>query len=203
MRMKAVSAEAIDALLPQTQCGQCGYRGCLPYADAIAAGAAPINQCPPGGNEVIAELAGLLGRPALPLNTTHGHAADPAIASIDEAACIGCTLCIAACPVDAIVGARRLMHTVIVAECTGCALCLPPCPVNCIALLPTGAARDRAVQRAIAPRLQARYQARQQRLELHERQGRDKAAAGAVARKKAVIARALARAQERLASRKS
>jgi electron transport complex protein RnfB len=200
--LKAASAEAIDAVLPQTQCGQCGYRGCRPYADAIATAAAPINQCPPGGGEVIAELAELLGRPVLPLNATHGHAADPAIASIDEAACIGCTLCIAACPVDAIVGARRLMHTVITAECTGCALCLPPCPVNCIALLPTGASRNRQAQRALAPRLRGRYQTRLRRLETRERQQRDKAAAGAAARKKSAVARALARAQERLAGRK-
>lgn len=195
-------ADAIDALLPQTQCGQCGYSGCQPYADAIATGNAPINQCPPGGDEVIAELSALLGTPPLPLNAAHGLAAAPAVAFIDEAVCIGCTLCIDACPVDAIVGARKLMHTVIAAECTGCALCLPPCPVDCIAMMPTGAPRDRTVQRLGAPRLLERYRAHRQRLAERERQRHGKAASAAAARKKATIARALARAQQRLTHRK-
>jgi electron transport complex protein RnfB len=198
-----VPADAIDALLPQTQCGQCGYSGCRPYADAIADGNAAINQCPPGGDETIAELSVLLGRPALPLNTAHGTATAPAAARIDETTCIGCTLCIDACPVDAIVGARKLMHTIIAAECTGCALCLPPCPVDCIALEPTGAPRDRAAQRLAAPRLRERYRAHRQRLHERELQARGKAALAAAERKKTVIARALARAQKRLAGSKS
>jgi electron transport complex protein RnfB len=198
----AANGATIDAILPQTQCGQCGYPGCRPYADAIATGDAPINQCPPGGDEVIAELALLLGQKAIPLNTAHGNAAPPVLAIIDEAVCIGCTLCIAACPVDAIVGARKLMHTVIAAECTGCALCLPPCPVDCIALAPTGAARDRDLQRSSALRLKERHQAHQLRYAELEKQRRDRVARSAAARKKAVIAKALARAQERLANRK-
>ena len=202
MSVGQAPADAIDALLPQTQCGQCGYAGCRPYADAIATGNASINQCPPGGNEVIAELSALLGTAPLPLNTAHGLATAPAVAFIDEAACIGCTLCIDACPVDAIVGARKLMHTVIAAECTGCALCLPPCPVDCIALMPSGAPRNRTVQRLGAPRLQERYRAHRQRLAERERQLRGRAANAAAARKKATIARALARAQQRLAHRK-
>src|SRR5512141_2571979 len=129
-------AQDIDALLPQTQCTQCGYSGCLPYARAIAAGAAEFNQCPPGGAAGIAKLAALLGRAAKPLNPVNGSERLRARALIDEARCIGCTLCIQACPVDAIVGAARLMHTVIAELCTGCDLCLPPCPVDCIAMVP-------------------------------------------------------------------
>ena len=124
--------DQIDAILPQTQCAQCGYPGCRPYAEAIAAGEADINQCPPGGEAGIRALADLLGREAKPLNPDNGAEAEPTVALIDEDTCIGCTLCIQACPVDAIVGAPKLMHTVIAAECTGCDLCLPPCPVDCI-----------------------------------------------------------------------
>ena len=127
--------DQIDALLPQTQCGQCTYAGCRPYAEAIAAGEAPINQCPPGGDTGIRALADLLGVEALPLNPENGEAADPTVAVIDEATCIGCTLCIQACPVDAILGAPKSMHTVIESECTGCDLCLPPCPVDCIEMV--------------------------------------------------------------------
>ena len=133
--------ERIDAILPQTQCGQCNYPGCRPYAEAIAAGEAPINQCPPGGEAVIRELADLLGVEPLPLNPDNGTEQAPTVAVIDEATCIGCTLCIQACPVDAIVGAPKLMHTVIAEACTGCDLCLPPCPVDCIEMLPRAAPR--------------------------------------------------------------
>lgn len=194
--------DAIDSLLPQTQCGLCGHAGCRPYAEAIAAGAAQINQCPPGGSEVIEELATLLGTATLPLNTAHGMTTDPVIAVIDEAACIGCTLCIAACPVDAIVGARQLMHTVIAAECTGCALCQPPCPVDCIVMLPTGVPRDRAVQKTDARRWHQRYIARQQRLakQGEKRRGKtsDAAPARTAAHKRATLDRAMARARDRL-----
>lgn len=202
MNRVAATGEMIDDVLPQTQCGQCGYPGCRPYAEAIAAGTAPINQCPPGGDEVIAELALLLGKKIIPLNTSHGAATPPAVARINEFACIGCTLCIDACPVDAIVGARKMMHTVIAAECTGCALCLPPCPVDCIALVPTGAGRDRDLQRTNALRYKARHQAHLLRSAKLEQQRRERAARSATARKKAAIAKALARAQERLANRK-
>jgi len=125
--------DKIDALLPQTQCGQCGYPGCRPYAEAIAKGEADINLCPPGGEEGVAKLADLLGREAKPLDAEERP---PQVARIDENLCIGCTLCIQACPVDAIVGAAKQMHTVVASVCTGCELCLPPCPVECISMLP-------------------------------------------------------------------
>jgi electron transport complex protein RnfB len=127
--------DQIDAVLPQTQCGQCNYPGCRPYAEAIAAGAAEINQCPPGGEVGIQALADLLGVDVLPLNPDYGEETPKAVAVIDEEICIGCTLCIQACPVDAILGSSKLMHTVIEAECTGCDLCLPPCPVDCIEMV--------------------------------------------------------------------
>lgn len=128
--------ERIDRLLPQTQCGQCNYPGCRPYARAIAAGEADINQCPPGGEPGVRALAELLGREPKPLNPDNGAVKPPVVALIVEADCIGCTKCILACPVDAIVGASRQMHTVIADLCTGCGLCLPPCPVDCIVLVP-------------------------------------------------------------------
>ncbi|MFW6349720.1 MAG: electron transport complex subunit RsxB [Thiohalospira sp.] len=129
--------DQIDAILPQTQCGQCGYPGCRPYAEAIAAGEADINQCPPGGEQTIQQLADLLGREPKPLNPEHGEEEEtPEVAIIDENICIGCTLCVQACPVDAIVGAAKQMHTVIEAECTGCELCIEPCPVDCIYMVP-------------------------------------------------------------------
>ena len=127
-------AARIDALLPQTQCTRCGYPGCKPYAEAIAGGAAEINQCPPGGGATIAALAALLKRPVQALNPVHGVESPPLVAWIDESRCIGCARCLAPCPVDAIVGAAKYMHTVIIDHCTGCELCLPPCPVDCIEL---------------------------------------------------------------------
>ncbi len=130
--------EKIDALLPQTQCGQCGYPGCRPYAEAISREEADINQCPPGGDTAIRELADLLGRETKPLNPDNGVETPKTVVLIDETRCIGCTLCIQACPVDAIVGATKLMHTVIKSECTGCNLCLPPCPVDCIDIVEAG-----------------------------------------------------------------
>jgi electron transport complex protein RnfB len=128
--------DRIDALLPQTQCGQCGFAGCRPYAEAIAKGEAEINQCPPGGEATISALADLLGRDPKPLNPEHGEAKPKMVAVIDEQVCIGCTLCIQACPVDAIVGAAKQMHTVVEEECTGCELCVAPCPVECIHMIP-------------------------------------------------------------------
>jgi len=128
--------EQIDAILPQTQCGQCTYAGCRPYAEAIAAGEADINQCPPGGQATIQSLAELLGVDSKPLNAEHGVHQEKRVAIIDEQVCIGCTLCIQACPVDAILGAAKQMHTVIEPECTGCELCIPPCPVDCISMVP-------------------------------------------------------------------
>ncbi len=129
-------AEKIDKLLPQTQCGQCGFAGCKPYAAAMAKGEADINQCPPGGEATIVALATLLNRDPKPLNPENGVVKPKRVAIVREQDCIGCTLCIQACPVDAIVGAAKQMHTVIEKECTGCELCLPPCPVDCIEMIP-------------------------------------------------------------------
>ncbi len=126
----------IDAILPQTQCGQCGYPGCKPYATAIAKGEADINQCPPGGDVGAKALAELMGMEFKPVNEEHGIQKPKSVALIDELTCIGCTLCIQACPVDAILGAAKQMHTIIASECTGCELCLPPCPVDCITMEP-------------------------------------------------------------------
>ena len=151
-------ATRIDALLPQTQCTKCGYAGCRPYAEAIASGAADIDRCPPGGDAGVARLALLLDRPAKPLDPACGAYRAPQVAVIDEATCIGCTKCIQACPVDAIVGASKLMHTVIAQWCTGCELCLPPCPVDCIVLAPVAALPAAALSRE-------RHQGRAARLE--------------------------------------
>ena len=128
--------DQIEALLPQTQCGQCGFAGCRPYAEAIAAGDAEINQCPPGGEAGMLALADLLGRDPVPLNEEHGEEKPKALAVIKEQECIGCTLCLQACPVDAILGAAKQMHVNIAFECTGCERCLPPCPVDCIIMQP-------------------------------------------------------------------
>jgi electron transport complex protein RnfB len=130
------SAAAIDALLPQTQCTRCGYAGCAPYAEAIVRGEACINRCPPGGEATITALAALTGHPAQPLDPGCGAHGPLLVAAIDESRCIGCTLCIAACPVDAIVGAPKRMHAVLPSLCSGCELCVPPCPVDCIVLAP-------------------------------------------------------------------
>jgi electron transport complex protein RnfB len=196
--------ERIDALLPQTQCRRCGYAGCEPYAHAVAKAEAPINQCPPGGEETVAALAALLDVPPLPLDPARGAARPLAVAKIDDTACIGCTLCIAACPVDAIVGAANLMHTVLANRCTGCELCVAPCPVDCIALLPA----NRAWTRADANRARAGFDARSSRLE--RRAGKrgglaeDEASTpdgAARARRQAAVAAALARARARRAAR--
>ncbi len=156
-------ADDIEALLPQTQCTRCGYAGCRPYAEAVDAGAAEINQCPPGGAATIAALGALLARPVLPLNPVNGTEGPPLVAQIDEAACIGCAKCLPPCPVDAILGAHRHMHTVLAALCTGCELCVAPCPVDCIRMVP----RAQVAQAPPAPRPaenRARYLARSARL---------------------------------------
>jgi electron transport complex protein RnfB len=208
-------ADAIDALLPQTQCTKCGYAGCRPYAEAIAAGSAPINQCPPGGAAGIAELAALLRRPALPLNPANGTERPLTVAVIDEALCIGCTLCIQACPVDCIVGAPTKMHSVIESQCTGCDLCLPPCPMDCIAMVPVQPLR--AWTRADAEAARHRYAERNARrasgkarnerrlaekavAKLAELDARDDLTAEQVARRKSVVEAALARARARRAA---
>lgn len=127
--------DQIDAILPQTQCGQCGYPGCKPYATAIAADEADINRCPPGGEEGIHKLAELLNKEFKPFGEDMAAQKSKSVAFIDESNCIGCTLCIQACPVDAIAGAAKQMHTIIAAECTGCELCVAPCPVDCISMI--------------------------------------------------------------------
>jgi electron transport complex protein RnfB len=139
----------IDALLPQTQCTRCGYSGCSPYAAAIAHGEAQINQCPPGGMATIEALAQLLQRPVLNLNPSNGVETPLRVAWIDETRCIGCARCLAPCPVDAIAGAQKYMHTVLVERCTGCELCLPPCPVDCIEMraAPGSAVNDAMLNR--------------------------------------------------------
>jgi electron transport complex protein RnfB len=155
--------DRIDALLPQTQCTQCGYDGCRPYAEAIAAGEADINRCPPGGDDGIGALAELLGLSPKAMDPECGAPVEhPVVAAIDESVCIGCTKCIQACPVDAILGAAQQMHTVIASECTGCELCIPPCPVDCISLEP---APDPTPFREHAEQFRARYYARNERLE--------------------------------------
>lgn len=148
--MNTELADAIDALLPQTQCTKCGYNACRPYAEAMANGDADINQCPPGGAAGIRKLAQFLGRPEKPLNPANGLEKPRTAAVIDESRCIGCMLCIKACPVDAIVGAAKRMHTVLTASCTGCDLCLPPCPVDCIDMVELEALAQRGNRHAAA-----------------------------------------------------
>jgi electron transport complex protein RnfB len=159
-------ADRIDQLLPQTQCTRCGYQGCRPYAEAIASDFAPINQCPPGGSATIDALARLLGRAPQPLNPANGVEGPPLVAVIDESRCVGCTKCLPPCPTDAIVGANRLMHTVIAALCTGCELCIAPCPVDCIVLVPRATLADPAAHAEPgAADNRARYTAHLRRVE--------------------------------------
>jgi Na+-translocating ferredoxin:NAD+ oxidoreductase subunit B len=157
--------DQINAILPQTQCGQCGYKGCKPYAEAIALGQADINQCPPGGDEGIVALSKLLSLKTKSLNPEFGVYKPKQVAFIVEEDCIGCVKCIAACPVDAILGAAKLMHTVIASECTGCELCIAPCPVDCIIMKPMNiqlSQEQKTVQKLMAMR---RYDARNRRKE--------------------------------------
>jgi electron transport complex protein RnfB len=205
-------AQRIDALLPQTQCTRCGYPDCRSYADAIASGEAPLNQCPPGGAEGIRQLAALLGLPELPLNPEFGNEGPRRVVYIEEATCIGCTLCIQACPVDAIVGAPKRMHAVIEADCTGCELCLPVCPMDCIALedASAGATGWAAWSTAQADAARARYVGRDARLSRDAREEDERLNAkhqpalpqvAAEDPKRAAIAAALARARLRAKAR--
>ncbi len=208
VKIYPVPVDNIDAVLPQTQCGLCSYPGCKPYATAIAAGEADINQCPPGGQEGVDKLAALLGVPSKPLAE---EARPKRLAVIDEANCIGCTLCLQACPVDAIAGAAKLMHTVIAAECTGCELCIAPCPTECIDMVdPPAELMDYRPDHA-----RARFEFRNERLERDKRERAERLAAKAAevrpegegaassgggldAAKQAVIAAAMARAKQQL-----
>jgi len=204
--MNQFLVEEIDALLPQTQCGKCGFSGCKPYAEAIAEGRADINQCPPGGQEGIEKLAQLLGVTPKPLNTSHGFPRlDKVVAWIDEQLCIGCTFCIRACPVDAIVGASKQLHTVIAAECTGCELCIAPCPMDCITLVPADEGKNDTYKKQVADNLRARHQFRLLRLEREKQTGKaeskhkpiaqaEKKPATAEERKKAIVQAAIQRA---------
>lgn len=206
-------AERINALLPQTQCTKCGYQGCEPYAQAIALERAEINRCPPGGEAGIAVLAQLLRRPIIELDAACGTHQSLQVAVIDEQFCIGCTLCIQACPVDAIIGASKLMHTVLPAQCTGCDLCVAPCPVDCISMVPVSPQRDWTQQDATHAR--TNFEARQRRLAQGPESLRQSPefsdtdvsattsdatqdiATSAQAHKQAAIAKALARARAR------
>ena len=211
--MTADLADRIDAILPQTQCTRCGFDGCRPYAEAIAEGRAPINRCPPGGREGIAELAALLAAPVLALDPACGTEEPHRKALIDDAHCIGCTKCIVACPVDAIIGAPKRMHTVIAALCTGCELCLPACPVDCIDMRVDEAHPQwrRADAQAARERLLARRQ-RLARERIEEDRRLERKALGKLERlaheapdegtdrKREVIAAAIRKARERLAA---
>lgn len=198
-------ADHIDALLPQTQCEQCGYHGCRPYAEAIASGEAPINQCPPGGAAGIAKLAELLQVPVLPLNPVNGVEHPRMLAHIIEADCIGCTKCIQVCPVDAISGAAKLMHSVVVDDCTGCELCVAACPVDCIVLLPMPP--EQATDPAHADAAREHFQRRESRLAQQsaeraaELAARKQALDGAVTQRNPVL-EALARAKAKQAGLK-
>jgi electron transport complex protein RnfB len=210
-------ADRLDAALPQTQCTRCGYPDCRSYAKAVAAGLAAINRCPPGGAEGIRRLADLTGLPMLPLDPAHGTEGPRARAVIDEAWCIGCTLCIKACPVDSILGAPKLMHTVIESLCTGCELCVPVCPVDCISMpaVTPGRTGWQAWSETQAEEARGRYAFHQFRTERERREGEERLAAKAQAKladlglhsritepealaaKRAVIEAALQRARER------
>ena len=209
-------AAAIDAVLPQTQCTRCGYPDCHGYAEAIATGEAAINQCPPGGAQGITRLSAVTGHAVIPLNPANGAEGPRRWAVIDEAWCIGCTLCIKACPVDCIIGASKLMHTVIEPLCTGCELCIPVCPVDCISLVDAtpGASGWAAWSAEQAEEARARYASRTLRLARDQRENDERLAAKAQAkladlegasrftdpaaleRKRAVIEAALARARK-------
>ncbi len=192
-------ADQIEDLLPQTQCTKCGYPACRPYAEAIAAGHANYNQCPPGGQEGVARLAALLKLPAIELNTSHGHERVRPVALIDEAFCIGCTLCIQACPVDAIVGAAKQMHTVLPGLCTGCDLCVAPCPVDCISMIDASSEKTGwdAWSQQQADQSRALFNARKKRLQ-REHDENDERLLAKATEKLIAVSKEIARSDEEL-----
>ncbi|MCC6917072.1 RnfABCDGE type electron transport complex subunit B [Nitrosomonas sp.] len=161
--------EKIDAVLPQTQCSQCGFDGCKPYAEAIVKGHADINQCPPGGDATAARIAAILNIASKPLNTAYGYPKPPAVAVIDEDWCIGCTFCLRACPVDAIIGAAKYMHTVLTELCTGCERCIAPCPMDCISMVPVPEPATPEIRQQKADDARERYHLRKLRLARNQR----------------------------------
>lgn len=195
-------ADQLENALPQTQCTKCGYPACRPYAEAIADGSANYNQCPPGGQEGIQRLAHILGKPLIALDSSHGHERERPVAVIEEAYCIGCTLCIQACPVDAIIGAPKQMHTVITALCTGCDLCVAPCPVDCISMLPvtSGQTGWNAWSADQASQARQQFHLRQQRL-LREKQENDERLSAKAAAKLIALEAEPALSQEEIASK--
>ncbi|TQK02537.1 electron transport complex subunit RsxB [Herbaspirillum sp. SJZ107] len=187
--MTKTLADQIEDLLPQTQCTKCGYPACRPYAEAIARGEAEINQCPPGGMEGVARLSALTGRPIIPINPANGVERPRPVAFIDEALCIGCTLCIQACPVDAIMGAAKQMHTILPSLCTGCDLCVAPCPVDCISMLPvTERTGWDAWSQEQADAARARHDFRSERLQREKEENDARLAAKALEKLRAVTA---------------
>ena len=220
--MTKTLADQVEDLLPQTQCTKCGYEGCRPYAEALAAGAADINQCPPGGIEGVARLSQLLGRAVIPINPVNGVERARPVAFIDEELCIGCTLCIQACPVDAIMGASKQMHTILPSLCTGCDLCVAPCPVDCISMMPVTGERTgwAAWSQEQADGARERHDLRTVRLRREREENDARLAAKAVAkmqevtaqvsntpeeiaekeRKRAIIAAAMERARQKAAA---
>lgn len=191
-------ADQIEDLLPQTQCTKCGFAGCRPYAEAIASGEAEINQCPPGGMEGVARLAGLLGRKVIPINPANGVERPRPVAFIDESLCIGCTLCIQACPVDAIMGAAKQMHTILPSLCTGCDLCVAPCPVDCITMMPVTGERTgwAAWSQQDADAARERHDFRTMRLKREREENDARLAAKAIEKLRAVTAEETNTAEE-------
>lgn len=191
----------IEHLLPQTQCTKCGFPSCHEYASAIAHGAAGYNQCPPGGQEGVVRLATLLQQPVIPLNIRHGEERERPLAVIEEAYCIGCTLCIQACPVDAIIGAPKQMHSIIPDLCTGCDLCVAPCPVDCITMVPVTAGQTgwAAWSQPLADQSRRQFETRNRRLVREKAENEDRLAAKAAAKLKALEDEATSNEAERLA----